>query len=356
MFDLVREFTEMACPVGYEEEFNRKLAARWRPYLETTEVTRVGNFVGRVGGHGPRLLIVAHSDEIGFAVRSIDDHGFIRIASGQRDPVSRPFQRGPYFLPLGHPALILGAGESVEGVFATPTGHVLSPQQQEQFRLNWEDVFIDIGASSKAEVEALGIRIGSRIIWNPPTRRRGKYIYGKAMDDRGALAIMEAFLRDLDRASLQCELWVASTIQEEIGLVGASSVNHELQAQYAIALDVGLVGDIPTVDPLDIPTCLGGGPIIVQKDLGSYTRAMICMIEAAAEDAGIPFQRSVFNLYGSDANELVRQGVAAALIAYPTRYTHSPFEMVYEDDLVACVDLLHATMRSPYWSQQRAKA
>jgi len=349
MFDLVREFTERPGPIGHEEEFNRWLANRWRPHLETADIDDIGNFYGRVGGSGPKVLLVAHSDEIGFAVRSIDDQGFIRIASGQRDPMSRPFQRGPYFLPLGHTALILGDKEPVEGVFATVTGHVLTPQQQEQFRLEWKDVFIDVGATSRAEAEAMGVQVGSRIIWNPPTKCRNKLFVGKAMDDRAALAIMEQFLAELDRASLGCELWVASTVMEEMGTIGAASVNNHVGARYAIALDVALTGDIPTVDWLDVPVRLGDGPVVVQKDLLSYTRSVTRAIEAAAEGAGILFQRAVFNLYGSDAGELIRQGVASALIAYPTRYTHSPFETVHEDDLLASVRLLKAVVASSYW-------
>jgi tetrahedral aminopeptidase len=354
VFDLVRDFTEMICPGGHEEAFNRALAERWAPYLKSSGVSAVGNFYGLVGGSGPRVALVAHSDEVAFAVRSIDDRGFIRVASGQRDPAGRPFQRGPYFLPLGHTVLVLGDTEQIEGVFATVTGHVLTHEQQEQHRLEWRDVFVDVGATCKADVEAHGIHPGTRIVWNPPTRRMGSFIYGKAMDDRGALAIMEAYLRELDPESLGCELWVASTIREETGLVGAGSVNRDIDAQYAIALDVGLVGDIPNVDPLDVPTCLGGGPIIVQNDLSGYTQSVVRAIEEAAEGAGIPFQRAVFNLYGSDANEFVRQGIASALIAYPTRYTHSPFEMVHEEDLRACVRLLHAVLGSPFWSSRSA--
>jgi endoglucanase len=349
MFEIVREFTEWPAPIGHEEEFNRWLAERWRGHLESVRVDDLGNFLGRVGGQGPRVLLVAHSDEIGFAVRSIDDCGFIRLASGQRDPLSRPFQRGPYFLPLGHPALVLGDGEPVEGVFATPTGHVLSAQQQEQFRLEWKDVWVDVGASNREEVENLGVTIGSRVIWNPPTRRRGKIYFGKAMDDRAALAVIERFLAELDRSTLRCELWVASTVMEEMGTIGAASINQEIEARFAIALDVALAGDIPTVDWLDVPVRLGGGPVVVQKDLISYTRNLTKAIEAAAVAGGIPFQRAVFNLYGSDAGELIRHGVASALIAYPTRYTHSPFEMVHEDDLLACVRLLQAVVASPFW-------
>lgn len=353
MFDLVREFTERPGPIGHEEEFNLWLADRWRSRLQTAELDDIGNFYGRVGGSGPRVLLVAHSDEIGFAVRSIDDEGFIRIASGQRDPMSRPFQRGPYFLPLGHPALILGEKEPVEGVFATVTGHVLTPQQQEQFRLEWKDVFIDVGARSRAEVEAMGIQIGGRIVWNPSTKKRNKFYVGKAMDDRAALAILEQFLDELDRSTLGCELWVASTVMEEMGTIGAASINRRIDARFAIALDVALAGDVPTVDWLDVPVRLGDGPVIVQKDLLSYTRGITRAIEAAADANGIPFQRAVFNLYGSDAGELIKQGVASALIAYPTRYTHSPFETVHEDDLLGTVGLLKAVVASPYWRDAR---
>lgn len=351
MYELVREFTERPGPIGHEVEFNHWLAARWQPFLTSTHVTSIGNFYGKVGGHGPRVLIVAHSDEIGFAVRSIDDHGFIHLASGQRDPAGRPFMRGPYFLPLGLPALVLGDAGPIQGVFATATGHVLSPQQAEQFRLDWRDVFVDIGAESRAEVETLGITIGTRVIWNPPTQQRGQYFWGKAMDDRAALAVMEDFLRTLNRDSLACELWVASTVMEEMGTIGAASVNASIEAAYAIALDVGLVGDIPTIDPLDVPTRLGGGPIIVQKDLISYTRSLVRLIEAEATRAGIPFQRAVYNLYGSDAGELIKAGTAAALIAFPTRYTHSPFEMLHERDLTESVRLLHALVASAGWKE-----
>jgi putative aminopeptidase FrvX len=139
-----------------------------------------------------------------------------------------------------------------------------------------------------------------------------------------------------------------------MGLIGAASVNNRVGARYAIALDVALTGDIPTVDWLDVPVKLGGGPVIVQKDLLSYTRSVTRAIEAAANGAEIPFQRAVFNLYGSDAGELIRKGVASALIAYPTRYTHSPFETVHEDDLLACVHLLHATVASPFWQDTGA--
>lgn len=131
---------------------------------------------------------------------------------------------------------------------------------------------------------------------------------------------------------------------EELGLVGAASVVRAVEVRYAIALDVGAAGDIPSVDPLDAPVRLGGGLIVVQKGHIPYTRSLTLAIEHAAGSAGIPFQRAVFEQLGTDASELIRSGVAAAAIAIPTRYTHSPFEMVDERDLLACVRLLKAVV------------
>src|SRR5690606_23708586 len=97
-------------------------------------------------------------------------------------------------------------------------------------------------------------------------RRLGNRVYGKAIDDRVALALMTLLLDDLDRSSLRYELYFAATIQEEIGVIGAQSLREEVDADLAIALDNGPTGDIPTVGPRTLPTILGGGPALVHKD------------------------------------------------------------------------------------------
>jgi len=222
VFELVLTLAERPCPIGYEEEFNSWLADLWCPYLQSVELTPVGNLVGRVGGSGPRLLLLAHSDEIVFVVRAVEEQGFLRLASNQDSEGGRPSLRGPEFLPLGHPALVLGSCDPVECVFATVTGHLLPPEQPGQTPLGWRDVWVDIGPASRAEVESLGIAI-----------------------------------------------------------------------------------------------------------------------EHAAESAGIPFQRAVYERLGT---ELIRNGVATAAIAIPTRYTHSPFELVDEIDLLVCVRLRRAVV------------
>lgn len=340
MYELLKTLCEAPGPGGDEGHVQDLLAERWAPRVESLEVDSIGNLVAQVGGEGPRLLIAAHADEVCFVVKHISDDGFVWIASGQRDTKQRPSLRSPYFLPWGHPALILTHEGPVDGLFATLTGHVLESDQRAKTEFDWNDIFIDIGASDRIAVEEQGVRVGDRVIWNPPIRRFGSLVYGKAMDDRVGLAIMDRLLDVLDMDCLAYDLVFASTVQEELGLVGAGAVADDVECDLVIALDVGLAGDVPAVDPRTVSARLGAGPTIVHKDLYAYSRSFSLELMEAGESAGVPVQSAVFGVYGSDAGAFTRAGLKAALVAVPTRYTHSPFEMVHLGDVEQTVDLL----------------
>ena len=234
-------------------------------------------------------------------------------------------------------------------MIATASGHVIGGRHKVKETPEWNDWFVDLGVRSRAEVEALGIGPGDRVIWNPPTRRLRANIVGKAMDDRAALAIATlAGDRLAGRDDLAYEVWLASTVQEENGLLGAGGLADEERFDLAIALDVGLTGDIPGPDPCDFPSKLGAGPIVVYQDSSChYSRRLSDRLVQVAQHQRIPVQRAVFQNFGSDGAELIRRGVETALVAYPTRYTHSPIETVSEDDLLGSVDLLVAFASTP---------
>jgi endoglucanase len=160
------------------------------------------------------------------------------------------------------------------------------------------------------------------------------------MDNRVALAMMDEMLNRVDVARLQYDLYFGSTVQEESGLYGAHSINREANCEYAISLDTGLSGDVPGVDARNVSTRLGAGPILIHKDLYGYHHVLNNRITDAASEAGIPLQHAVYSIYGTDSGALIREGVAAAAVVVPTRYTHSPFETVHADDLEATVALL----------------
>jgi len=344
MFEILKTLCEMPGPGGREERVHGFLAERWKARSEWVKTTPSGNVIARVGGSGPRLIIVGHGDEIGFAVKYISPDGFIYFTTGQREASGRPDLRGMYFNPMGQPALVIGREALVPGVFATLTGHILTVDQRHKLQLDWNDLFVDVGLSSRAEVEAAGIQIGSRVIWNPPTRKLGKYYTGKAMDNRVALAVMDTLLAQVDTSKLKYELYLGSTVMEESGLYGADSINSEIGCEFAIALDTGLSGDVPGVDQRDVSTRLGGGPTLIHKDLYGYSFHLNNHIMDVAKAAEIPLQHSVHGIYGTDSGALIRRGLAASAIGIPTRYTHSPFEMLYADDMEGALQLLLALL------------
>lgn len=346
MYAILKELCEIPGPGGREERVHQWCYDRWQGQVESIHISPAGNLLAKAGGQGPRLMLVGHGDEIGFAVKYISEDGFIYFTSGQRDS-GRPDLRGPYFTPMGQPALVIGREALVPGIFATLTGHILTQEQRSKTQLDWNDLFVDVHLGSREAVHAAGIRVGDRIVWDVPTRQQGKFYFGKAMDNRVSLALMDAVLADLDRDRLQYELYLGSTVMEESGLYGAQSINRDVQCEYAIALDTGLAGDVPGVDPRNVSTRLGAGPTLIHKDLYGYNfRLNNRLIDTAAE-AGIPLQEAVFGFYGTDAGALVREGVAASALVVPSRYTHSPFETIHADDLEAARDLILAFLYRP---------
>jgi tetrahedral aminopeptidase len=346
-FDLIKTLCEIPGPVGHEDRVQDWIAARWAGFAQETRRTRIDNVIAKVGGAGKRLAIMAHADEICFMVKAISDDGFLHIWPYYADTRGYPPR---WVMPLNQPALVVTSTGLVEGVFATASGHVVGNRDNPHFRYEWNDWFIDIGASSRDGALALGVRPGARVIWNPPVRRLGEtHIVGKAMDDRVALAIAtlagEAIAQ---RDDLQYDVWLVSTVQEENGLIGASSVADEIELDRCVNLDVGLTGDIPGPDKRDFPAKLGDGPIVVYQDTSvHYSRRLADELVAVAETAGLPVQQAIFQAYGSDGGPLFRRGVETALLTYPTRYTHSPIETVDENDVRACVDLLVAFATTP---------
>ena len=345
-FDTLRELMELPGPTGQEHRVMAWLREHWAGTVERVWTTKVGNLLAHVGGQGPTLLIQGHADELNFIVKSVDDDGFLWLASGQAG--GSPGKR----FAVGQPALVLGRRALIPGLFAAVSGHILTEAQRGRDTLDYDDVFVDIGASSRAEALARGVHVGAGVVWNTPARRMGTRIYGKAIDDRVALALMTLLLDNLDCGALTYDLYYAATVQEEIGLVGAHSLRADVDADLAIALDNGLVGDIPTVDARTMPTVLGGGPTLVHKDNWvHYDADLLWRLADVAEQHNIPVQHAIYEGFGSDGAALIRQGIPTALVAPSTRYTHSAFEMIDERDVDATLQLLRAFVVSDPWTR-----
>jgi endoglucanase len=336
--ELLRTLSLLPGPTGEEDAVLEWVRREWSGRGEVTS-SPVGNLFLHIPGPGPRVLLAAHADELSLIVRSITADGFLRVIPGERDHFTFP-----YF--IGSPVRVLADGGALPGVVATTTGHAMTAEQKERTRLGWDDIFVDVGLTA-AECAQHGVRIGTRMVWDSPPRRMGRLLVGKAMDDRLGVAVLVELARRLRQPTFDVTL--ALTVQEEIGMIGASSLARDGRSFDAgFIIDNGLAGDIPTVSAAHVPVRLGGGPALVHRDSSvHYSPRLLRALRATARRNSIPVQEMVLFHYSSDGAHLARQGMETMLVAPPIRYSHSPFEAVDPADVEATVRLFEAYLTEP---------
>lgn len=347
MFDLIKDLTEFIGPIGQEGEIIAHIEALWNDAGIPTERTAIGNLIGRVGGpsNAKRLLIAAHADELCYLVRAIDPRGFLYLANGQS--WTRTTDLRNYFT-VGSRVKVLARGGMIPGVIAAPTGHAATLALPDLRELTWNDFWVDTGLSRETLI-ASGVTPGTRVVWDATTERWGDHIVGKALDDRVPIAVMTELVRRVPRDRFAWEVTLVATVQEEIGIIGAAALAAREQFDAVIIVEIGLAGDIPRVGLEAIPTQLGAGPVLVHKDsIVHYDHRLTAALEQCAAQANVPIQHAVFGSYGSDGASFMRHDMPAALICFPARYTHSPFEMAHLGDIEKMVDWLAAfVQRAP---------
>ena len=343
MFALIKELTELSGPVGQEQIVSDRVEALWRGEGLTVERTKVGNLYAHVGGSGPRVVMAAHLDELAYLVRAIHPDGFIWLAGGQAWQRTVGLRNG---FTIGQRVRVLARKQTIPGVIGTVTGHLATLTLPEPSELTWRDFWVDTGLTKDELIEA-GVTVGTRVIWDATTEQFGPHIVGKAIDDRALLAVLTELVRRVPTAEMRCQLTLAATVQEEIGLVGASALAARQEYDAAVALEIGLAGDIPGVQEDLMPLHLGKGPILVHKDARvHYDHRVTHAFEQAAADANIAIQHGIFGSFGSDGDAFMKADIPAALLAFPTRYTHTPFETAHLGDIEGLVQWLAAFVRN----------
>jgi len=333
VYELLKKYSEIPGPTGHEHRVQTEFMKDIKPFAEEVRLTNVGNAIAHVPGEGRKVVVFGHADEIGYFVLSVTEDGFLHLSRGRSDKIGYP-----YCL-VGQKALVLGDEGDVRGAFVSTAGHVLQEKERDMPLEPW-NVLVDIGASSDEEVTELGIHVGSPVIWNPEIELLGRKAFGKAMDDRLAYPVMLGLAEGVDGLDLECDLYLASTVQEEIGLRGAQSLATQ-GFDISLAIDVGIAGDYPTLQKGRMPIKLGCGPVIAYRDASIvYNTEVIKELRATAEKSNIPYQHGIFEHYGSDSVAMIAGGAKPNLIAPPCRYSHMPIEMVHLDDLENTVKLL----------------
>jgi putative aminopeptidase FrvX len=325
--DLIRSLTECFGPSGHEAAV-RDLITRELPRGVETRVDTMGSLiVHRPGGKGggKRIMLAAHMDEIGIVVTHVDQKGFVRFGS----------VGGVLALPLAG-----GRVRFSQGV----TGVIGLEKLDDASRVPpLEKFYIDVGASGPADCP---VRVGDVACFHRGFEDLGTRLVAKAMDDRVGCAILLQTMKELDRSPH--DLFFVFTVQEEVGLRGAGTSGYGVEPEIALAVDITLTGDTPECAPMAVS--LGGGPAIKIKDSGMLAHAGVKdWLLRTAEAGAIPCQREVLVRGTTDASaiQVSRAGVPAGCVSIPTRYAHSPSEMVDLGDVQAVVKLLLRALAGP---------
>jgi tetrahedral aminopeptidase len=328
MKKLIQKLTETFSPSGNESAIREVIHQEVKPLSDDIHVDALGNLIARRGArskNGLRIMLAAHMDEIGLMATHIDEHGFIR------------------FTGLGgiRPQALIGS--RVRFMDGTP-GVIGSDRLTELGKApTLEQSYIDVGASSRADCS---VKLGDVCAFERPFLDLGNRMIAKSMDDRIGCAVLIEAMRLLK--SSPHELYFVFTTQEEVGTRGAATSAFGVDPDLGLAVDVTGTGDTPRSSKMEVS--LGNGAAIKVKDGGMLadTRIVNWML-CTAEKGGIPCQREILEAGTTDARaiQVTRAGIPAGCLSIPTRYIHSPSEMVDTGDVQASIKLLAALLRSP---------
>lgn len=328
MKPLIQKLTETFSPSGYESAIRDVLRAEVKPLVDEIRVDGLGNLIvrkGTKGKNGKRIMLAAHMDEIGLIATHIDDNGFIRFTGiGGIRPGALTGSRVRFM-------------DGTPGVIGTDriTDMTKAP--------SLEQCFIDVGAASR---KACPVKVGDVCAFERPFLDLGSRMVAKSMDDRIGCAVMIEALRQIKNSPH--ELYFVFTTQEEIGVRGATVSAFGVDPDLGLALDVTGTGDTPKGSKMEVG--LGKGPAVKVKDGGMLadSRVINWMIRTA-EKAKLPYQREVLEGGSTDARaiQLARAGVPAGCLSIPTRYVHTPSEMVDTGDVEQSIKLLAALLSAP---------
>ncbi|RLE29920.1 M42 family peptidase [Candidatus Acetothermia bacterium] len=324
---------------GFEDEVREVIRDMVSPYVDSCQVDPLGNLICS-RGEGEAVMLDAPMDEVGFMVRWIEEDGFLRLS-----PLGSWDER---IIPGHRVTIRTRDGQKRLGVIGAAPPHILKEEERKRV-VPLEDLFVDVGARSRAEAEELGIHLGDPATIHYPFQKiREGYVTGKAFDDRaGCLVAIEA-LRLLSEEELPYRLVVNFAVCEEGGLRGAKAAAYRIAPKLALALEGTIGADFPGVPAAKQPVRLGQGPAITLADRSIIVSPrLIRFLEETAEAEGIPFQYKLPAYGGTDAGAIhtERGGIMAGVVSVPCRYIHSPVSTLLLSDLEATIRLTVAFLR-----------
>jgi len=332
-YEFLKDLANCLSPSGNEEEASVIWRKRTSAFCDTVTKDIHGNSIAELNaGKKVRVMLAGHIDEIGYMVKYIDKEGYI------------------YFSLIGGIDLHLVPGQRVWintqkgkilGVVGKKPIHLLEGDERKRVS-KLEDLWIDIGVKSDKEAFKV-VEIGDSVVPAVLFEKLNKnFIVSRGLDDKtGAYAISET-LKLLEKNKFKVSVYGVATVQEEIGLRGATTSAFNLNPDVAIAIDVTFATDFPGMNKKKAgDISLGKGPVIARGP--NINPKVFKLLKEVAERNKIPYQvQGIPRGTGTDANaiQLSRGGVATGLVSIPLRYMHTPVEVVHLEDLENTAKLL----------------
>ena len=323
---------------GYETEVRAVLRHYMSPLGDLTQ-DKLGSLICRRAGDGPKVMLAGHMDEIGLIITHIDDNGFLKF-----------LQLGGWWdqTLLSQRVIVKTHKGNVVGVVGAKPPHLLSADERGKM-VEKKDMYIDVGATSKAETEAAGVRVGDPVVPDSEfvVMAGGKTYLAKAFDNRIGCAVVIDVLRRFQKEAHPNDLYGVQTVMEEVGLRGATTSVRAVDPDVAIILESDIAGDVPGIKKEQSSVRLGGGPGLSVFDARMIpnTKLRNLVIDTAAEQ-GIPLQFS--NMPGGSTDggaiHLHGTGVPTVVIGVPSRHIHSHGSIIHRNDYDHAVQLVAAVV------------
>lgn len=337
MKKLLKELVETPGVSGDEHRIREKIEEKVEDHANSMNEDEFGNLIVRKGEGDKSLMIMAHMDQIGLSVRRITEDGYIKISK-----VGGMFETGVINQRFN---IYSSEGEEVSAIAAAKPPHLMKGEDKNIREVpKMQQLFLDVGAEDEEDVEDTGIRVGDYVSYDRDMTELGNdYVTAPAFDNRvGCTALIEA-LKSFDE---DYELIAVFSAQEEVGTKGAKTSTFNVDPDVALALDTGMAGDVPGIDPDESDDSTGDGVGIDMVQAGG--RGLISpknirdwLIETAEEEDHNYF-RSLYDGGATDAAsiQLQRDGIPTGSLSIPTRHIHSPVEVVKLSDLEETVEYL----------------
>nr|WP_320160893.1 M42 family metallopeptidase [uncultured Methanoregula sp.] len=332
--ELLRKLSNAHGVSGSEGSVFSVIKKELKGHVDDIREDPMGNLIAIKRGNKFKVMLAAHMDEIGLMVKYVDEKGFIRfVALG-----------GWYGPTLYNQRVILHTPNGpLFGVIGGKPPHMMDDDERKK-GVKVDDMFIDVGATNKEEVAYLGVDVGTPVTvdreFAPLANTR---VTGKAFDNRAGVAML---IKTLKEVKSPLTIFGVFTVQEEVGLKGARTSAYSLDPDCAIATDVTIPGDHPGIDMKDAPVEMGKGPVITIVDSSGRgliaSRKVVKWLKDAADENNIPVQLEVGSGGTTDATaiHLTKGGIPSTTLSIPSRYIHSPVEVLDLQDVEAGVNLL----------------